>query len=64
MYDLATRKSHRFHKIGFQVAVDDGGHITIAMRDGDGLLRTPLTCGEAMNLAAILESAARVGEDY
>ena len=61
-YDLAIGRSHRLHKIGFLVAVDDDGRLTIAMRDGEELLRTRLTGGEAMNLAAILQSAARVAE--
>ena len=61
-YDLAIGKSHRLHKTGFLVVVDDDGRLTIAMRDGEELLRTQLTAGEAMNLAAILQSAARVAE--
>ena len=59
-YLVATGKSTRFHKIEFLVIVDDVGQITIAMRHGDGLLQTGLTPGEAMNLAAILQTAARV----
>jgi hypothetical protein len=59
-YLLATGRSTRFHKIEFRVIVEDVSQITIAMRHGDGLLRTGLTPGEAMNLAAILQTAARV----
>jgi len=61
-YDLAVGKSHRLHKIGFLVVVDDDGRLTIAMRDGEALMRTRLTSGEAMNLGAILQSAARVAD--
>jgi hypothetical protein len=61
-HNLATGKSTRFHKIEFLIVVDDRGQITIAMRHGEELLRTGLTQGEAMNLAAILETAARVAD--
>jgi len=60
--ELALGKSHRFHKIGVRVVVDGDGRLTIAMRDGEGLVQTQLTPGEAMNLAAILQTAARVSE--
>jgi hypothetical protein len=61
-HSLAIGKSHRYRKIEFRVVVDDGGQITIAMRKGDGLLQTRLTPGEAMRLAAILQTASRVAE--
>jgi hypothetical protein len=57
---VATDKSTRFHKIEFLVIIDNVGQIIIAMRHGDGLLETGLTPGEAMNLAEILQTAARV----
>ena len=60
--ELALGKSHRFHKIGVRVVVNGDGRLTIAMRDGEGLVQTQLTPGEAMNLAAILQTAARVSE--
>jgi hypothetical protein len=59
-YPFVTEKSTRYHKREFLVSVDDVGRITIAMRVDDGLLKTGLTTGEAMNLAAILQTAARV----
>jgi hypothetical protein len=60
--DLEIGKSHRFHKVGFQVVVDDGARSKIAMRDAEALLQTRLTSGEAMKLAAVLQTAARVAE--
>jgi hypothetical protein len=59
-YPFFTGKSTRYHPIEFVVTVDDFGKITFAMRLDDGRLRAGLTNGEAMELAAILQAAARV----
>ena len=61
-HNLAIGKSNRYRKIEFRVVVDDGGQITIAMREGDGLLQTRLTPGEARRLAEILQTASRAAE--
>jgi hypothetical protein len=61
-HDLAIGRSNRYHRIGFRVVVDADGQMTIAMHDGDGLLQTRLSPGEAMNLAAILQTASRVAD--
>jgi hypothetical protein len=59
---VAIGKSNRYHRIEFQVAVDDDGQITLASRKGESRLQTAITRGEAMELSAILETAARVAD--
>jgi hypothetical protein len=61
-HDLTLGKSHRLHKILVRVVVDGDGRLTIALRDGERLVQTPLTPTEATNLAAILQTAARVAD--
>jgi len=60
--DLTLGKSHRLHKILVRVVVDGDGRLTIALRDGERLVQTRLTPAEATNLAAILQTAARVAD--
>ena len=60
--DLTLGKSHRLHKILARVVVDGDGRLTIALRDGERLVQTQLTPSEATNLAAILQTAARVAD--
>jgi hypothetical protein len=59
---VAISKSHRYHRIEFQVVVDDDGQITLGLREGEGRLQTAITPGEAMELSAMLETAARIAD--
>jgi hypothetical protein len=61
-HDLTLRRSHRLHKVLVRVVVDGDGQLTLAVRDGESLVQTRLTTSEAVNLAAILQSAARVAD--
>jgi hypothetical protein len=59
---VAIGKSNRYHRVEFRIVVDDDGRITLALREGEARLQTALTSGEAMELSAILETAARIAD--
>jgi hypothetical protein len=59
---VAIGKSNRYHKIEFRIVVDDDGQITLALRKGESRLQTAITRGEAMELSAIIETAARIAD--
>ncbi|HEV7174151.1 MAG TPA: hypothetical protein VGN29_01590 [Solirubrobacteraceae bacterium] len=59
---VAIGKSNRYHRVEFRIDVDDDGRLTLSLRKGEARLQTAVTPGEAMELAAILESAARLAD--